>query len=143
MIDPRHRLNRAILGESVLTPRRSESVVHRPEVIRPRTVELRDPKDVRAHSVRTTRRIVEAAPNAPKLLRLIRRRYAEECARPVRGKPWRMDRTITARESCADQVRSALHREARLESPRPTRPEPGLPERPRISADAWLAGAEE
>ena len=140
--DPRQRLDRAILGESVLTPRLSHGLIARRDPIPPSRVKVFEPKTTRTHSVRTYREIIEAGPNAPKLNRLIRRRYAEECVRPQRQASWRLTFEDRTPPTLSGRVREALDAHKPPERwPRATRESSGIPKRPRIDADAWLEGA--
>ena len=73
----------------MLVPREIIRRTERLEVVRPRTVSVPERKERRAHSTRTTRKLVEAGPNAPQLKRLIQHPYRQELSRPVAGPPWR------------------------------------------------------
>jgi hypothetical protein len=134
-MDPTFRLNRLILGESMLVPREIVKKTERLEVVKPRIVQLREPRDVRQHGIRNSRNIVEAGPNAPKLIRLIRHPYTETVTRPQRGKPWREPREPRiAPEPFGSEVRAAFREGQRPRWPRATREEKGMPERPRVSS---------
>jgi hypothetical protein len=140
--DPRRRLGRVILGESVLAPRLSHALTARRDPIPPPRLKVFEPKTTRAHKVRAYREIVEAGPNAPKLNRLIRRRYAEECVRPQRQPSWRLTFEDRTPPTLSGRVRAALDaRQPPERWPRATRECSGIPKRPRIDADAWLEGA--
>ena len=133
-MDITFRLNRLILGESMLVPREIVKKTERLEVIRPRKVQLREQRDVREHGVRATRNTVDPAPNAPKLIRLIRYPYAQEVTRPQAGEPWRVPRsTRTKPERFGETVRLAFADARRVRWPKATRTESGLPSRARIS----------
>ena len=134
-MDITFRLNRLILGESMLVPRTIVKKTERLEVVKPRKVQLRDVREVREHGIRKTRNIVEAGPNAPKLIRLIRHPYAETVTRPQRGDPWRQPRDERlAPEPFGKDVRAAFDEARRPRWPRATRAESGLPERVRVSS---------
>ena len=133
-MDITFRLNRLILGESVLVPRSIVKKTERLEVVKPRRVQIREARELRLHGTKKTRKIVEAGPNAPKLIRLIRHPYAETVTKPKRGEPWRqpLEERI-APEPFGTAVRHAFD-DARLPRwPRATRDNSGLPERIRVS----------
>lgn len=138
-MDPTFRLNRLILGESLLVPREIVRRTERLEVVKPRKVQLREPRDVREHAIRNSRNTVEAGPNAPKMIRLIRHPYAETVTRPQRGEPWRqpLDPRVTPDPFGAD-VRAAFEDGKRPRWPRATRAKAGMPRRPRVSALSWF-----
>ncbi len=138
-MDPTFRLNRLILGESMLVPREIVRKTERLEVVKPRKVQLREPRDMREHSIRNSRNIVEAGPNAPKLIRLIRHPYAEEVTRPQRGEPWRQPlEARVAPDPFGADVRAAMQDGQRPRWPRATREENGMPQRPRVSSLSWF-----
>jgi len=133
-MDITFRLNRLILGESMLVPRTIIKKTERLEVVKPRKVQLRESRELRDHSIRKTRNTVEAGPNAPKLIRLIRHPYAESVARPVRGAPWRQPlEERVAPDPFGSDVRAAFDDAKRPRWPRATRKEAGLPKRVRVS----------
>ena len=144
-MDITFRLNRLILGESMLVPRQIVRKTERLEVVKPRTVQVREQRDVREHGVRKSRNIVEAGPNAPKLIRLIRYPYAQEVTRPKAGKPWREPRAERSRaERFGESVRAAFADGKRIRWPKATRAESGLPVRIRVSdLKAFDAGNEQ
>ncbi len=133
-MDITFRLNRLILGESMLVPRAIVRKTERLEVVKPRKVQIREARELRKHGTKKTRKIVEAGPNAPKLIRLIRHPYAETVTKPKRGEPWRqpLEQRI-APEPFGTTVRHAFD-DARLPRwPRATRAKSGLPKRIRVS----------
>ena len=135
------RLNRVILGESMLVPREIIHRTQRLDVVRPRLVDIPDPKAIRTHSVRASRNLVEAGPNAPQLKRLIQHPYTQELSRPKPGKPWRQPLTPpVALEPFGSQVRAAFEAGERPRWPQATREYVGLPHRDRPSLDVYLAG---
>jgi len=134
------RLNRIILGETMLVPRKILQLTTRLEVIKPRLVDLPEPNTVRIHSVRSSRNIVEAGPNAPQLKRLIQYPYTQETVRPMAGKPWRQPlEARMAPEPVGQVVRAAFRDGARPSWPKVTRDSIGLPRRLRPSIDEWIA----
>jgi hypothetical protein len=134
------RLNRIILGETMLVPRKILQRTTRLEVIKPRLVDLPEPKSVRIHSVRSTRNTVEAGPNAPQLKRLIQYPYTQETVRPKAGKPWRQPlEARMAPDPFGQAVRAAFRDAERPSWPKATREEIGLPPRLRPTIDEWIA----
>ena len=135
------RLNRTILGESMLVPREIVKRTERLDVVKPRRVSLPDPREVRTHSVRSSRKIVEAGPNAPQLKRLIQHPYAQEVVRPRAGEPLRspLERRM-APEPFGAEVRAAFEEGERPRWPRATREVVGFTQRRRLSVDEYLAG---
>ena len=133
-MDITFRLNRLILGESMLVPRSIVKKTERLEVVKPRKVQIREARELRQHGTKKTRNIVEAGPNAPKLIRLIRHPYAETVTTPKRGEPWRQPlEERVAPDPFGTEVRHAFN-DARLPRwPRATRAFSGLPERVRVS----------
>jgi hypothetical protein len=137
------RLHRIILGETMLVPRKILQSTARLEVIKPRLVKLPEPKTVRIHSVRSTRNIVEAGPNAPQLKRLIQYPYTQETVRPRAGKPWRQPlEARMAPDPFGQAVRAAFRDCERPSWPKVTRDSFGLPRRVRPSIDEWIAEGE-
>ena len=133
-MDITFRLNRLILGESMLVPREIVKKTERLDVIKPCKVQIREQREIREHGVRTIRNIVDPGPNAPKLIRLIRHPYAQEVTRPQPGQPWRQPRTTAMKlEPFGETVREAFKDSQRVRWPRATRSESGLPKRARIS----------
>ena len=128
------RLNRLILGESVLVPREIVRKTERLEVVKPHKVQLREQREIREHGVRQNRNIVEPGPNAPKLIRLVRHPYTQDVTRPKAGDPWRQPRTERrVSESFGEAVRAAFADGQRPRWPKVTRAEAGLPNRLRVS----------
>ena len=133
------RLNRLILGESMLVPREIVQRTERLEVVKPRLVEIPERKQGRNQSVRTTRKIVDAGPNAPQLKRLIQAPYTQELSRPKVGEPWRLplEPPLTI-EPFGSTVRLAFADSQRPRWPRATRTTSGLPVRSRPTVQAFL-----
>lgn len=143
MTDPRHRLYRPVLGERALEAR---PVVLR-VAARDRDIQRRDP--VSQHKepiVYKTRRLhprVEAEPNAPQLIRLVRT-------------PFQLDRSYPKRVSSGDRARlekrerinvaatvSKLRAGNRREPfPKPTDCHPPITRPARLPLSAWLGGDE-
>ncbi len=144
-MDITFRLNRLILGESMLVPREIVRKTERLEVVKPRKVQIREERDIREHAVRNNRNVVEAGPNAPKLIRLIRHPYVQDVTRPKAGEPWRQPRTDRSMsERFGESVRAAFADGQRPSWPKATRSESGLPTRVRISdICAFTAGDEQ
>jgi hypothetical protein len=143
-MDPRYRLNRTIIGESMLVPRSTEERLKRLEVVKPRRVKIREAKSLPEHKVRETRRVVEAGPNSPKLIRLVRHPYTQEVTRPKAGKPWRQSHRLDwERVSYTVEFSAALEEARLVRWPKVTREGKLLEARPRVSATAWLQEGEE
>lgn len=134
------RLNRLILGESMLVPREIVKRTERLEVVKPRLVQGREPRDVRTHEIRASRNVVEAGPNAPQLKRLIQHPYTQELSRPKAGKPWRQPlEPPMSLEPFGSGVRAAFEEGERPRWPKVTRDRVGLPHRERPSLAEYLA----
>ena len=138
-MDITFRLNRLILGESMLVPRSIAKKTERLEVVKPRKVQIREARELRKHGTKKTRKLVEAGPNAPKLIRLIRHPYAETVTTPKRGEPWRqpLEERVTP-EPFGTAVRNALHDSRLPRWPRATRDSAGLPQRIRVSTISFV-----
>jgi len=142
--DPRRRLDRELLGESVLAPRPMLDKVLRKELVRERTVKVPERTGGRVGIARPYRHIPEPGPNAPKLIRLIRTPVSQELARPVPNKEIpRRTATEWMKPDSARLVREALSGREKPEWPKPTRAWTGIPTRPRPSVSAWLGEGEE
>jgi len=138
-MNPTFRLNRLILGESLLVPREIIRRTERLEVVRPRTVSVPERKERRTHSTRTTRKLVDAGPNAPQLKRLIQHPYRQELSRPVAGPPWRKPlEPPLSFEAFGASVRAAFEAGQRPRWPKATRLESGLPTRLRPTVQDFL-----
>jgi hypothetical protein len=142
--DPRRRLDRELLGESVLAPRPMHDKVVRKELVAERTVKVPERSGGRVGKARPYRHIPEAGPNAPKLIRLIRNPVSLELARPVPNKEIpRRTPTEWLKPESARLVREALSGREKPGWPKPTREKTCAPSRPRASASAWLGRGEE
>jgi len=141
--DPRQRLGREVLGESVLVPRRMLDKVLRKEVVRECMVTLPDRNRGRVVIERPYAHIPEPGPNAPKLIRLIRNPATQELGRPVRNTDIsRRTATQWMKPESARLVREALASRELPTRPKPTRERVGAPARPRVSVEAWLLQGE-
>jgi len=137
--DPRERLNREILGASVLGPRRLTGPSERLEVVRPRLVTVPNRDGGRQVKERAYRNQVDAGPNAPKLIRLIRHPYVLEQGTPVRsGDGSQRVRTQWLRPESARLIREARSDRILPSWPKATGEGRAIPVRPRVSAEAWL-----
>ena len=83
------RLNRHILGESLLVEREIMRRTRRLDVVRASELKVCEPKRLPKHETRRSRNIVDAGPNAPQLKRLIQYPYTQSTTHPRPGKPWR------------------------------------------------------
>jgi hypothetical protein len=128
------------LGESVLAPRRMLGQVARVEVLKPRLVKNPERTQGRSLKTRRYRHLVEAGPNAPKLIRLIRNPVSQDLGRMRSAKSTtRRSKTEWLRPNSAQMVREARQGRGIEARPRPTRVASGVPTRPqRTSIDAWL-----
>ena len=142
MYDPRYRLRRPALGESMHAPRPTPGRVGRPEVIRERLVTIPERGEHRSYDTRHTTHTKEPEPNAPQLIRLIRTPYKLEVTRPGRVDDGRVgpdfDRSW---EPHGASVRAEFGRARVQKLPRPTREGPFLKPRERATAAAWLNDA--
>ena len=139
MRDPRHRLSREVLGDSVLGPRRMLVKVRRPELVRPRLVAVPDRTTRQVLGERPYSHIPDPGPNAPKLIRLIRNPVSQELGHHVRNKDMqRRFKTEWLKPESAKMVREALLDRERPPCTRARRDRPGDLDRPRASAEAWL-----
>jgi hypothetical protein len=128
----------------MLVPRSTEERLKRLEVVKPRRVKIREAKSLPEHKVRETRRVVEAGPNSPKLIRLVRHPYTQEVTRPKAGKPWRQSHRLDwERVSYTVEFSAALEEARLVRWPKVTREGKLLEARPRVSATAWLQEGEE
>ncbi|MGB0637957.1 MAG: hypothetical protein ACPGTU_01410 [Myxococcota bacterium] len=143
-MDPRHRLNRTIIGESMLVPRAAEKRLQRVEVVKPRKVKIREAKSLPEHKVRETRNVVEAGPNSPKLIRLVRHPYTQEVTRPQARKSGRQSHRMDwERTSYVTEFSAAMAESRRVQWPKVTREGKLLQARQRLSAEEWLREGEE
>lgn len=143
-MNPTSRLERYIPGESMLVEREILKRTQRLEVVKPRKISARAPKEIAKHGVRKNRKIVDAGPNAPQLKRLIQHPYAQELSRPRAGKGWRQPlNTKLQIVPFGEAVKTAFADCQRVRWPKATREHPGPMVRPRISADDFLQSGEE
>lgn len=139
-MDPRYRLQRAILGEKVVIERPGTlRIAARAEV--PEEKELVKPhREPMKLEVRATKVRVTPEPNAPQLIRIVRKPYAQET---VRGKKVKLEQmTLEKRErvQVGEELRAARQATRKVERPHPTRrTRPG--DRPRPDLSGWLAMA--
>ena len=142
MYDPRYRLRRPALGESVHATRPLPGRLDRPEVIRERLVTVPERTEARSRDIRYTRNTANTDQNAPKLIRLIRTPFEQEVVRPGRvdgGRAgWREDRT---RDAHGVLVRAVFGEDRVPKWPSPTRSGRVVERRERISSESWLSSA--
>jgi len=137
--DPRYRLQRVVLGDSVLTPRVMSSRLERPEMVRERLVSVPDRDHHRVHKTRTTQNIATAEPNAPKLIRLIRTPYALERSGPKRvDDHLKREARAESRRPHGEDVRATMGESRVPRLQRVTRDGSIFERRPRVSIDDWL-----
>ena len=143
MYDPRYRLRRLAMGETVHAPRVTAIRLARPEVVRARTVTVPERGEARTRKIRFTRRVADPSPNAPKLIRLIRTPFVEDVARPRRVGAGRL---LAVRERHREphgcMVRELMGEPRVPRNARPTRDVPLLAQRSRLSATEWLTKVE-
>lgn len=82
--DPCRRLDRRLPGADVKPGEHLQLHVDEARPERKDPVPARDKQELRTVTVRTTRKLTTAGPNAPQLIRLIRTPYALATSRPVR-----------------------------------------------------------
>jgi len=140
--DPRYRLRRPALGESMHEPRPTPGRIDRPAVIRERLVSVPERGETRSRDIRYTRNTANTEQNAPKLIRLIRTPYAQEIVRPGRidgGRAgWREDRSRVVH---GELVREVVGEDRVPRWPNPTRSGRVVQQRARMSSEEWLANA--
>ena len=143
MRDPRERLDREVLGDSVLGPRKMLVKAIRENVVPERIVTVPERTGGRVVQIRSYRHVPEPGPNAPKLIRLIRTPVQQELARPLPLKGiQRRAATEWMKPDSARMVREALAGRERATWPKATRESARVPDRPRLSAAAWLESDE-
>ena len=143
-MDPTRRLDRIHLGESVLAEREILRRTRRLELVKPRKVQVYEPKTLPRHDVRKSRNVVDAGPNAPQLKRLIQHPYGEDTTRPRAGEPWRQPlNTKLEVIPFGTEKKAAFAAGARPRWPRVTRAVCGPESRPRPSLSDYLQGGEE
>lgn len=139
-MDPRHRLHRAILGDSVVVERPGTQRIAARAVV-PEKKELvhkhREPMKI---SVRNTKIRVTPEPNAPQLIRIVKKPYVQETTRGKKVKLEKMELTKRERVLVGEELRLAREAVRKEERPRPTvRTRVG--DRPRPDLRGWLAMA--
>lgn len=139
-MDPRHRLQRAILGDSLVVERpgtlrlAARAVVpEKKELIHPH----REPLKVQ---VRQTKLRITPEPNAPQLIRIVRKPYRHETSRPSRVTLEQATLEPRTRVDVGAELRAAREEAQRVERPHPTR-RPRIGDRPRPDLSGWLAMA--
>ena len=140
-MNPTFRLNRLILGETLLVEREIMVRTRRIEVVKPRTIQAWEPKRLPKHETRVSRNTVEAGPNAPQLKRLIQYPYAQSTTHPRAGKPWRQLLKSTAIDvaPASAAVRDAMKEGQRPRWPKATRTVSGPQPRPRPTVADFLS----
>lgn len=140
-MDPRTRLQRPVLGDTVVVERPGalriaarSVVVEKKELIKPH-------KEPRAFAVRVTRVRVTPGPNAPQLIRVVRKPYQLDVARGKRVPLEQMALVKRERMNVTAELRIGLGQLVGPPArPRPTeRPRAG--DRPRPDLSGWLAMA--
>ncbi len=139
-MDPRYRLQRVFLGESVVVERPGALRIAARAVV-PETRELvrkhREPLKI---EVRATKLRVTPGPNAPQLIRIVRKPYTLDA---VRGKKVKLDKMVLEkreRVQVGEELRLAREEVKKVERPHPAR-RPRVGDRPRPDLHGWLAMA--
>lgn len=137
-MDPRYRLQRVILGETVVVERPGALRIAERAVV-PEVKELirphREPLKI---EVRNTKIRVTPEPNAPQLIRIVRKPYALDV---VRGKKVKLDKLVLEkreRVQIGAELRLAREEVKKVERPHPAR-RPRVGDRPRPDLSGWLA----
>jgi hypothetical protein len=140
--DPRLRLKRPVLGERFHRIRPGALRIFRREEVKEGRVQLKPHREPVEFSIRATARTVSPAHHAPKLIRLIRRRYAMEGVKMVPRQGFQRARVEApeARPRFEAELRAMLAEKVVPPFPKPTDCHPPLPRRERPSAAAFLRG---
>ena len=141
-MDPRHRLNRPIIGERLHKSRRVEERAAERASIQPPQLEVPDHSRELLRKIRPSRKRVDPSPNAPQLIRLVRYPYVEDRGFFTRRKSSDFSLKRFARRPYREGFEAGMEAAQRSSHPRPTsvhvRPTP----RQRLPLRAWL-GEEE
>ncbi|NOY25511.1 MAG: hypothetical protein GXP62_06515 [Oligoflexia bacterium] len=141
-------MQRTVAGEHLgAIPIVAERVAARAQWEAPRPVVPDRERATRSGQVRPSRRTVEAAPNAPQLIRLIQHPFALETTRskvdPSKKRPARVRVGELLRVSFSVPLRQALAAGRRLPFPMPTGLHPVVSRPARLPLDAWLRARDE
>ena len=132
-------LKRPFVGERLHRERALLTRAEKREEIRPPTIELPDHGRPEWFGVRKASVRVEARPNAPQLIRLVRHPFTVTAAPFQRQALEQLSLARPERETVAAMVGAAREKVEREPLPRPTDVHPPLEQRSRPSAAAWLA----
>ncbi len=122
--DPRSRLTRRVPGASIEPAKVFRLNVDERRESRPDPIPARDQKELLNVRTRSPRRIAEAGPNAPQLIRLIRTPYAMEVTRGRRITLIEAAPAAQARQPFGTQTQAALADWPSVGSPSPIQPRP-------------------
>jgi hypothetical protein len=140
--DPRSRLTRRVPGASIEPAKVFRLNVDESREPRPDPIPARDQKELLNVRTRSPRRIAEAGPNAPQLIRLIRTPYAMDVTRGRRITLIEAAPAAQARQPFGTQTHAALEDWPSVGSPSPIQPRP-RPFTVRPSADDPIPPAPE
>jgi hypothetical protein len=140
--DPRSRLTRRVPGASIEPAKVFRLNVDESREPRPDPIPARDQKELLNVRTRSPRRIAEAGPNAPQLIRLIRTPYAMDVTRGRRITLIEAAPAAQARQPFGTQTHAALEDWPSVGSPSPIQPRP-RPFTVRPSADEPIPPAPE
>ena len=138
---PYERLNRPMVGQGLGRVRPAMCrVLDRKDREIKRIVEFSTPRELRRHGVRTLRVSVEAGPNTPLLIRLLRRPFTMSgTSFRVQTMPSRVKESRPERDSFRREIEEALRTPRRIRSLRPTEFRIKLQPRHRSSLEEWLS----
>ena len=140
-MDPRTRLQRPILGDSVVVERPGVLRLAARSVVEVKKALITPHKEPRAFTVRTTKLRITPKPNAPQLIRVVRKPYTLDVARGKRVALEQMALVKRERLNVTAELRQSL---GLLTGP-PLRPRatdrPRADSRPRPDLSGWLATA--
>lgn len=140
-MDPRSRLSRPILGDSVVVERPQVLRIAERSVVKEKKELIQAHKEPRKFTVRVTKVRVTPQPNAPQLIRIVRKPYTLDLARGKRVPLEKLSLVKRQRMNVTAELREGLGllvgppRRARVTD----RPRAG--ERPRPDLSGWLATA--
>jgi hypothetical protein len=139
-MDPRHRLQRAILGDSVVVERRGTLRMAARAIVPEKKELIRAHREPLKVQVRNTKLRITPEPNAPQLIRIVRKPYRQETARPARVPLEQATLEPRSRVDVGEELRAARQEAQRVERPHPTR-RARVGDRPRPDLSGWLATA--
>ena len=140
MANPNDRLNRHLIGQGIGAIRPdTERLFERSELDVGSKIELPAPRAHRGSDVRKVRPGVEAGPNAPLLVRLVRTPFRLDPGFFQRkAAPSRRLEAQEARAGYRAELDQVLQRTRRPDWPRPTDSRYRLEPRARVTLDGWL-----